>query len=75
MGWGSAGATIFDPTIEALVKSGTTDEVLFDTAVNLINNLQSEDWDTEGESLDHFKDNPVIVRAFASLGIRLHHST
>lgn len=74
MGWGSAGATIFNPTIDALVASNASEEVLFNTAVNLISTLQGEDWDTEQESLEYFKDNPAIVRAFGSLGIRLHHS-
>lgn len=74
MGWGSAGETVFIPTIETLIESGVADDVLYDTAVNLINNLQQEDWDTESESLEHFKDNPTVVRAFASLGILLHHS-
>lgn len=69
MGWGSAGS-IFDPTIQALIDSGATDDVIIKVAVNLINNLRDNDWDTYDESLEGFKDNRAVVAAFAECGIR-----
>lgn len=68
MGWGSAGS-IFDPTIQALIEAGATDAVITKVAVNLINTLRDNDWDTYDESLEAFKDNRAVVAAFAECGI------
>jgi hypothetical protein len=36
----------------------------------LIAQLQEGDWDTEDESLDEFRDDPVIVAEFVKRGVR-----
>lgn len=73
MGWASAGG-IFDTVIQSLIESKATDEILFNTAKDLISSLRDQDWDTEGESLDQFLKVPAVVRAFAANGIKPHHS-
>lgn len=69
MGWGSAGHTIFDPMARSLIEAGASDEVKRDTLGPLIDKLRGEDWDTEGESLEEFADDPVIVALFRERGI------
>jgi len=63
MGWASAGA-IFDPVARAMVELGAPDEMKIRVLGDLIGALQDGDWDTEGESLDEFQDDPAIVEAF-----------
>jgi hypothetical protein len=70
MGWNSAGE-IFDPVAQSLIDTGATDEVKRKVLGDLINALQDGDWDTEGESLDLFKDDPAIVQAFADHDVHL----
>ncbi|MCX4575643.1 hypothetical protein OHB41_21105 [Streptomyces sp. NBC_01571] len=69
MGFGSAGLTFFDPVARSLIEAGATDEMKEKVLGDLIANLQSEDWDTELDSLQLFLDDPAIVRAFANNGI------
>lgn len=69
MGFGSAGATFFDPMARALIKAGASDEEKEQVLGDLIGHLQGEDWDTELDSLQSFLDDPAIVRAFANNGI------
>jgi len=71
MGWASAGFTIFNPVMRALIESGATDEVKAMVANQLIGALQEGDWDTEDESLEEFADDPAIVSAFAEHEIYL----
>jgi hypothetical protein len=68
MGWNSANE-IFDPVIGALRGADVPAATLKHVAVTLIKALQDGDWDTEDESLEEFKDDPVIVAAFAECGI------
>ena len=70
MGWASAG-DIFDPVAEALIEAGASDELKRKVLSRLIGLLRDGDWDTEGESLEQFKDDPVIVAAFADHGVKL----
>lgn len=63
MGWASAGS-IFDPIAQALIDHGVDDELKLLVCDTLIGVLQEGDWDTEGESLDQFAGDPVIVEAF-----------
>jgi len=63
MGWASAGG-IFDPVAQALIDHGASDELKLLICDKLIGVLQEGDWDTEGESLSQFADDPVIVEAF-----------
>lgn len=70
MGWGSAGAKIFDPVARALIEANASDEVKERVLGELIGTLQQEDWDTEYDSLQSFLDDPAIVRAFANNDIR-----
>ena len=70
MGWASAGA-IFDPVAQGLIDAGASEEIKRRVLGPLIRTLQGEDWDTEYESLEEFKDDPVIVELFAEHGITL----
>lgn len=71
MGWASAGQTIFDPVIHALIEAGASDEIKATVAHQLIEVLRENDWDTEDESLEEFADDPVIVAAFAEYEVYL----
>jgi hypothetical protein len=66
MGFGSAGATFFNPVARALIEAGASDLLKERVLGELIGNLQEEDWDTELDSLQLFLDDPAIVRAFAN---------
>jgi hypothetical protein len=68
MGWNSANY-IFDPVAEVLVQEKIDPKVALKVLVTLIRNLQSEDWDTEDESLEDFKNYPVVVEAFKMCGV------
>jgi hypothetical protein len=70
MGWNSAGG-IFDPVCAALQKSFLVPEARQKILVTLISALQDNDWDTEGESLAEFQDDPVVVKAFAECDVFL----
>lgn len=70
MGWNSAN-DIFDPVAQALIDAGAGADQLREVLGVLIRRLQSEDWDTEGESLERFQDNPIVVEVFAEQGIHL----
>jgi len=70
MGWNS-GNDIFDPVAEALVETDADDVVLRHALSILIGVLQSEDWDTEYESLERFANYPPVVAAFREHGIIL----
>lgn len=69
MGWGSAGHSIFDPMARSLTEAGASDEVKRTTLGALIDRLRGEDWDTCDESLEQFRDDPVIVTLFRERGI------
>ena len=71
MGWNSAGL-IFDPVAKALVELNAPDEMKIRVLGDLIGALQEGDWDTEGESLDEFQDDPAIVEAFRRHEVILH---
>ena len=70
MGWASA-SRIFDPVAQGLIDAGASDEIKRNVLGDLIGALQGEDWDTEDESLEEFKDDPVIVAVFAEHGVKL----
>ncbi|MFJ2205998.1 hypothetical protein [Streptomyces microflavus] len=67
MGWGSAGAKIFDPVARALIAADAPDRETI--LADIIGALQAEDWDTELDSLDRFLTDPPTVQAFARHGI------
>lgn len=71
MGWASAGE-IFDPIARALIDLGASSEVKRGVLTTLIRQLQDGDWDTEGESLDEFRNDPIVVEAFARQGVSHH---
>jgi hypothetical protein len=71
MGWGSAGYRIFDPVAKALQEAGAQDEVRTRVLSGLIGELREEDWDTEYDSLEAFKDDPAVVAAFAEHDLTL----
>lgn len=62
MGWASGGQ-IFDLVTHALIESNATDKLLSDVCYRLGRALCEQDWDTVGESIDEFRDNPVVVEA------------
>lgn len=63
MGWASAGA-IFDPIAQALIDHNASVELKRLILTKLIGVLRDGDWDTEDESLQAFRHDPVIVSAF-----------
>lgn len=68
MGWGSA-YSLFNTVADALIEAGASDEVKERALTKVIRSFQEEDWDTELDSLQHFLDDPAIVRAFAACDI------
>lgn len=68
MGWAS-GDQVFDPVARELIASGATSDVKQRVLSVLIQQLQERGWDTEGESLGLFADDPAIVAAFRERGI------
>lgn len=70
MGWASAG-DIFDPVARALVELNAPEEMKRRVLGTLVKALQDGDWDTEGESLAEFRDDPVIVAIFKEHGVTL----
>lgn len=69
MGWGSA-YRIFNNVADGLIEAGADDEVKEKTLTKLIADLRDEDWDTELDSLQDYRNDPAIVRAFAANDIR-----
>lgn len=69
MGWGSAGYRIFDPVAQALIEADASDDLIRKTLGALIDELQQADWDTELDSLDGFRDEPIIVEIFREKGV------
>jgi hypothetical protein len=65
MGWGSAYA-IFNNVADGLIEAGADDDVKEKTLTKLIADLQADDWDTELDSLQSYRNDPAIVRAFAA---------
>lgn len=63
MGWASAGA-IFDPVAQALIDLDADEHTKRKVLGPLIDALQDGDWDTEHESLEQFRHDPVIVSLF-----------
>lgn len=63
MGWASA-SEIFDPVAHALIELGANADTMRRVLGTLIGQLQDMDWDTEDESLEEFRDSPVIVQLF-----------
>lgn len=70
MGWNTANE-IFDTVAQELIEAGATFEVKKRVASKLIRSLQGQDWDTEDESLEEFKDDRAIVEAFGENGIEV----
>lgn len=70
VGWASAG-TIFNNVARSLNAAGTSEDTKRRVLGQLIDNLRDGDWDTEDESLDEFREDPVIVDLFAQRGIHL----
>lgn len=72
MGWGSAGR-IFDPVARIVIEVADAGEMRHAVAVELLGTLARQlsegDWDTWDESLDEFKDHPLIVEAFRAAGL------
>lgn len=63
MGWASA-SEIFDPVAHALIDLGADADTKRQVLGTLIGKLQDLDWDTEDESLEEFRHDPVIVQLF-----------
>jgi hypothetical protein len=68
MGWGSA-YSLFNTIADALIEAEASDEVKEKALTKVIRSLQEEDWDTELDSLQSYRHDPAIVRAFAACDI------
>lgn len=68
MGWASAGEH-FDVVADALIDCGAPDDIKIKVCSALIKSLHSGDWDTDGESLGQYADDPAIVQAFRENGV------
>lgn len=68
MGWASAGE-IFNPVAQALIDLGADANTKRHVLGTLISKLQDDDWDTEDESLQQFRDDLVIVALFYEHGV------
>lgn len=71
MGWSGAGTTIFDPVARAVIDAGMSDGSKRAILSSLIEGLKAGDWDTEDESLEEFRNDPVIVALFAERGVTM----
>lgn len=65
MGWGSA-YSLFNTIADALIEAEASDEVKEKALTKVIRSFQEEDWDTELDSLQSYRNDPAIVRAFAA---------
>lgn len=65
MGWGSA-YSLFNTIADALIEADASDEVKEKALTKVIRSFQEEDWDTELDSLQSYRNDPAIVRAFAA---------
>lgn len=68
MGWASGG-DIFDTVARSLIDARASNHVKREVLGPLVDKLQDGDWDTEDESLEKFRADPVIVQVFADHGI------
>jgi hypothetical protein len=68
MGWGSA-YSLFNTIADALIEAEASDEVKEKALTKVIRSLQEEDWDTELDSLQSYRNDPAIVSAFAACDI------
>lgn len=69
MGW-SSGGDVFDPVAETLREmDGIPEQDRTLICVALIKALQGNDWDTEDESLEHFRHTKFVTDAFAEAGV------
>lgn len=69
MGW-SSGGDVFDPVAETLREmDGIPEQDRTLICVSLIKALQGNDWDTEDESLEHFRHTKFVTDAFAEAGV------
>lgn len=75
MGW-SSGGDVFDPVAETLREmDGIPEQDRTLICVALIKALQGNDWDTEDESLEHFRHTKFVTDAFAEAGVHPPGST
>lgn len=63
MGW-SSGSDIFNGVAKALVELDADDRIKRGVLGPLIDSLRDGDWDTEDESMQEFRHDPVIVELF-----------
>lgn len=64
MGW-SGGNEVFDRVATALLATALPDLTKASILETLIDSLQDQGWDTEGEVLSRFLDSEPVVDAFA----------
>jgi hypothetical protein len=68
MGWASA-SEIFDPVARALIDLGADAPTKRKVLGTLLRKLRDDDWDTADESLDEFRNDPVVVQIFYEQGV------
>ena len=67
MGWASASG-IFDNVANAIIEAGVEAEKGTAILADLISNLSYDDWDTQDESIEGFRNNPMVMEAFQIAG-------
>lgn len=68
MGWQGE---IFEDVANVVITLGASDEMKRVILGKLIDKLRDGDWDTEEESLEEFRGDPVIVELFAKRGVTM----
>lgn len=71
MGWASGGSifdTVADALIDAQAEVPFSDGLFVRVLQPLFNELRAGDWDTVDESIDKFRDYPVILSVLRSDG-------
>lgn len=71
MGWGSGGGlfdTVADALIDAQADVPFSEELFVRILQPLFDELRANDWDTVDESIDKFRDYPVILSVLRSDG-------
>lgn len=65
----SRGDEVFNPVADKLTELGLSGHVRREVCRVLIDGLQQLGWDTESESLEHYRHDPAIVAAFGDCDV------
>jgi len=67
MGWASASG-IFNDVASAIIEAGVEAEKGTAVLADLIRTLSYDDWDTQDESIEGFRNNLMVMEAFRQAG-------